>query len=166
MLQLNVHSQMGQEPSSFDHINGHFIFANQSTHSPPQIVHWNTEEDLLSVRSGLMQCLWVRSYLFTLKPITIFPPVLRAKQSLPHPQIHSLPFVLLCALGGQILKTASRWYIIGFSQWIALVGNQKPEGKSIRDVPPHHLLGLAWFWDSDSSHQEALLPDSSPIGSR
>lgn len=166
MLQLSVHSQMGQEPSSIDHINGHFIFANQATQSPAQVVHWNTEEDLLSVWSGLTQCLWARSYLyFFFKTDSHFSSCSQGKTVSAPP---SDPFSALCS--ALCPRRPDLKDSIQVDCWIQPVDStgRKSEARREKDqrYSSHHLLGLAWFWGSDSSHQEALLPDSSPIGSR
>ena len=155
MVQLSVHSQTGQERGSFGHISGHFTFANQAaspaeTTSPDwSLKHWRGFVFSLIWLGSWTQHLWARSYLFFLFiSVSLFPLVLRTKQSLPNPQIHSLPSTLLCALGGWVWKTASRWHV-GFGQSKAPVGKQRPERKKDQGyfcLPPPCLSLILGSW--------------------
>lgn len=94
--------------------------------------------------------------------MAILPLVLSARQSLFHPQTHlsSCPALSPRMLG--LEDAISSWLVFGFSQWKALVGDQRAGGRNIWDILPHYLPASAWFWGSDYTPPLPQFPPRSP----
>lgn len=56
----------------------------------------------------------------------------------------------------------SSWLVFGFSQWKALVGDQRAGRRNIWDILPHYPPASAWFWNSDCTPPLPQLPPRSP----